>query len=79
MSDNHETPDQFISDLLWKMDLGEYPLPIITEVLEKDMVEEKRTILVIPYLGGQYRIQITDPTRGTYGAPPGHGDILQEL
>lgn len=37
------------------------------------------TFLVRSYALGQYRIQITDSSALDFGAPPGHGAILQEM
>ena len=54
---------------------------VLVEVEAKDMAAKNRTILVRAYAIGQFRIQITDISQGTgiLGAPPGHGDIVQEM
>lgn len=54
---------------------------VILEVEAKDMRAKDRTILVLDNLCNQFRIKITDISRGTghCGAPPGHGDIVQEM
>lgn len=43
------------------------------------MADKNHTILVRPFLLGQYRIQVTDLRRVDPDAPPGHGEIVREL
>lgn len=54
---------------------------IAFQVLPDQMANKKYSLLVRNYALGQFRVQITDVSNGTgqNGAPPGHGDIVQEM
>ncbi len=50
--------------------------PLINEFCKGN---DRYGVLVYGYLFGQYRIQLTDRQRPEYGAPDGHGSIVQLL
>jgi hypothetical protein len=51
----------------------------LLEVLSDQMVSKTHTILVQPFMFGQYRIQLTRVDRPDPFAPAGHGSIVREM
>lgn len=51
----------------------------IMEVFAHQMKDQRHTILVQPYMFGQFRIQLTDISKIDPDAPPGHGSIVREF
>ncbi len=51
----------------------------IMEVFAHQMKDQQHTILVQPYMYGQFRIQLTDISKPDLDAPSGHGSIMREL
>lgn len=52
---------------------------LILEAKGSAMANPKYSVLVLPYLFGQFRIQITDTEIPDKYAVPGHGAILREM
>jgi hypothetical protein len=53
-------------------------IPVVS-VAGDDMISKNHSVLVRPYMFGQYRIQLTRIDRPDPFAPPGHGSICREL
>lgn len=51
----------------------------LAEVLPDQMTSKNHTLIVMPYLFGQFRVQLTRLDRPDTFAPPGHGSIVREL
>ena len=52
---------------------------ILLSVGALGMADKNFTIIVRPFLMGQFRIQITDITKPDSGAPKGHGSIAGQM
>jgi len=50
----------------------------IMEAKSSQMTNPRYTVLVMPHLYGQYRIQLTDLANPDKEALPGHGSIIVE-
>lgn len=53
--------------------------PLLVEVRQGTMFSPVHTVLVRPYLYGQFRIQLTRIDKPEPYAPEGHGTIVREL